>query len=880
TSAEQALQGNASGVVVISSDGAPGSDVSIRVRGSSSILGDNEPLIVVDGFTSDQGLSSINPGDIQSIEVLKDASATAIYGSRGANGVIMITTKSGQSGKPKVSYQGYYGVQQLWHKLNMLNAPELAILLNDANRTIGKNPSNWSTDTLSNGIDWQDAIFRNAAQQSHSLTLSGGDKRLKYYVSGTYLNQDGIVANSNFQRITLHPRLDVNVTDKLQIGINLNLAQTNKKVVGGGDNGAILRSLLASPSQNNYLDANSGYYVDENGEIVGTSPISTAYLTYDRRKNQTFQGNIYLNWDITKSLTFRSSATISTGNEQDYYYFPNVLAGVSKVSLAQSESNQQYKWLNDNTLTFKKKLQEHSITLMVGQSAEYAFRNSFEANGQNYNTDAFLWYNLGAGSGPATIKSSASDYGSLVSLFGRAMYNYEDKYLLTLSFRTDGSSKFGPNNRWGYFPSGSFAWRISNESFIKNLNIFYDWKIRLGYGLTGSDRIPAYSSEQQYKTYYSAIGGNQSVGYGISVLGNPNLKWETTEQYNLGTDISFFSGRISGSFDVYYKNTYDLLLNYRLPSASGYTTVVKNIGTVENKGLEFNIASQNFTDSKFQWTTSLNFGINKSKVTDLGGVDQIPMVSNASTSNWSVGNVVLLKVGQPLNAFWGYTTDGLFADWAEVNATPAKLEGNNTKPGYIKYIDRNGDGQITDDDKVILGYGDPKWQAGLTNTFTYKNLDLTIFFIGQYGNSILNANKAKFINVNGAGNDYAVVLNRWREPNPETGDPGNESKWAPYPRANANSYAAALSEVYIEDGSYLRLKTVTLGYNLPKRFINRLKISSIKIYATGTNLLTLTKYTGFDPEISTSGNVNIGTGIDNGGYPQSRMYLVGLNVEF
>lgn len=878
TSLEQALQGNAAGVLVTNTSGEPGGEISIRVRGGSSIKADNEPLLVIDGFTTDQGLGSLNPSDIKSIEVLKDAGATAIYGSRGANGVILVTTKNGDAGKPRVAFQSYFGFQQLRRKLPLLNASQLAELANEANEAVGKSPNTLRPDTVPTTIDWQNQMFQVAPQLSNTINVTGGDNNVKYYVSGNYLDQKGLITNSNFSRISLRSNLDFSFNKWIKAGIKLNLSQTIKKGIQVGDNGSILRANATNPNLKGLLDPSGSFYIDpETGDPTSTSPLANAQETINKRKEGNIQVGGFVVFNILKNLSLRSGGTYNPSNRLYDYYFPNTIKG-DKVSDAYEQFAQSDKWSNDNTLTYSAKLNKHSFTLLAGEEITNSFSHDFKARNTDFNTDVFTYYNLGSGNGVPSVTSSAAEY-KLLSFFGRATYNFNDRYLATATYRADGSSKFGNNNKWGYFPSFSFAWRASNESFIKSLNLFSDLKARLTYGVNGSDRISAYSSQALYSTQFSAIGGSQKTGYKINKLANPDLKWEKTKEYDAGLDMAFFKGRIAITADYYHKITNDLLLDFGLPGASGYTTVAKNIGSVENKGVEFDITTRNLT-GKFTWTTSFNAAYNKNLVTDLGGPKQISSISNSS-ANTKFGNVVLIKVGEPLGVFWGYRSNGIFQTQAEIDATPmaAKLEGSKTLPGFPKFLDIDGNGVLNDDDKVILGNPQPKWNGGFTNNFTYKNFDLTVFMVYQYGNSILNTSYTKLMDLTGSNNQLTKALDRWKAPNPETGYAGNPSNTIP--RAYATGYSAAMSDYYIEDGSYLRVKTITFGYTLPKKTMQRIGLSSLRIYASGTNLITFTNYYGgYDPEVSIMGKNGVGAGMDNGSYPTSKLFLFGLNLNF
>jgi TonB-linked SusC/RagA family outer membrane protein len=875
TTVEQALQGNAAGVLVVNTSAEPGGDISIRVRGGSSIKADNAPLLVIDGFTSDQTLSSLNPSDIKSIEILKDAGATAIYGSRGANGVILVTTKSGVKGKPVVTIDTYYGFQELRRKLPLLTSQQLYELANDAKATIGLPPVTTRPDTMTTDKDWQALMFHRAPQLNGTVSVSGGDNAARYYVSVNYLTQDGLIISSDYSRAAIRSNVDFNFSKSVSAGIKLNLSQTSKHGIQVGDNGSILRANSTNPTDKGLLDPSGSFYIDPStGDPITTSPLANAQETTNERKELSLQSGAYLQFRILKNFTLRSEATINPSYRLENYYFPNSIKG-DKVSSAYEKMTRASKWSNANSLSYAKTIKQHSFSLLAGQEITSSFNNNFQAGNTDFSTDVFEFYNLGSGNGLPTVSSAASEY-KLLSYFGRATYNYSDRYLFSFTYRADGSSKFGEDNKWGYFPSGSFAWRVSNEPFFKNINFFNDLKFRVSYGVNGSDRISPYSSQALYATRATSIGGVLGNGYMIDKMANKDLRWEKTAEFDAGIDFSVLKNRISFTADYYLKNTTDLLLDYALPAASGYTTVSKNIGSVENRGLEFAITSRNVSNKSFSWTTSFNIAVNRNKVTDLGGPTEISAISNSSANN-KFGNVVLIKVGQPLGVFYGYKTDGLYQTQEEADKG-AKLSGMPVLPGVFRYVDMNNDGKITDADKTILGNPQPNWNGGMTNNFAYKNFDFSIFIIFQKGNSIMNTSFTKLMNFSGDNNQLAKVLDRWRPANELTGDPGQASNTIP--RAY-KGYPDAMSDFYIEDGSYLRVKTLTLGYNLNNKRVSGVKLPDLRFYVSATNLFTLTKYYGgYDPEVSYLGSGSVGAGIDNGSYPTSKMYLFGIKAKF
>jgi TonB-linked SusC/RagA family outer membrane protein len=883
-SLEQALQGNAAGVLVVNASGEPGGDIAIRIRGGSSLNADNEPLVVIDGYPLDNSaLSMISPNDIQSMEILKDASATAIYGSRGANGVIMVTTKNGVAGKTKIDIQGNIQIAQPRRFIPMLDGPQFKKYDEISRYVYGQLPGTFRPDTVQT-VDYMKQLFKDhALYKDFSLQVSGGDKKTNYMLSANYLGQEGLIYHSSFDRYSFMGKLNTSISSKINLSVGFNTSYSKKDQIGGGDSGATYRTLTLRPDGGMNGKFENGLFIDEEtGEILSSnSEISKSLETLNRSKTFRTQLTGSLDWSLSKNLVLTVRGGFYYDSKPGYLYTPRFIyltqANVDKNNKATRRYSSSFRWNNENTLTYSKVFSaRHNLNLMLGQSWEGRSSEDFSTSVRSFEVDNFSWNNLGAGLIVENPSSSLTE-SSMISFFGRTLYNYDRRYFLTFTMRADGSSRFGKDSKFGYFPSASFAWRAGNEQFIKKLNIFSDLKFRFSYGLTGNDKIGEYRSLTTLNSESSIIGGNVIGGFVTSTMGNEDLKWEKTEQTNLGLDMGFLEGRITMATDYYYKKTNDLLYSKRLPLTSGYSSVVSNVGTIRNSGIELELTSKNLV-GKFTWTTSLNLGYNKSKVIDLGGDDNFSLYYLGGNVK---SDLTFLIIGEPLGTFLGYQLDGVFKDWNDVyseNSTWAETS-LPTQPGMLKYVDQNNDGVINNDDRIVLGHAQPDLIGGFTNTFSYKNFDLTIFINGVYGNSVINTNRTKIEEYRGGSNNQVkLVMDGWRPINPETGDPGYTDASRPV-ATYSKAYVNLVNSDWVEDGSYLRLKTLTLGYNLPNNLLNRIKIRSCRMFLSGINLVTLTKYSGFDPENSSSqGTDNTRMGIDLSSYPASKIYTIGLNI--
>jgi TonB-linked SusC/RagA family outer membrane protein len=880
TSPDQALEGRAPGVQVTQNSSAPGGGTTIRIRGGNSIQGGNEPLYVIDGIpiyndngnsgASLNGLSSIDPGDIASIEILKDASATAIYGSRGANGVVLITTKRGKSGQSNINFEMYQGIQNVRRKYPLLNATEFGKLVNDANTNVGSSPvyTQQQIDALGVGTDWQDEIFRTAPISNYYLSANGGDEKTQYAISGSYFKQDGIVLNSDFDRASFRLNLDRKLTSKLKVGNSLTFSHSvsNRSSTDGflGTPGQLISNTLQiSPTVPVYNPDGSYTLQNISGGQLTDNPLALAKDSKNLINVNRVLGNVYGEYDIIPGLKLKVLVGVDGVFQKGSNYLPkSVLSGFQQGGLASISNTQSITWLNENTLTYDKEYNYiHHITVLAGYTQQAGRTEYNYAASRNFINDNLGYNNLGAGSVALSPISDVGTWG-LTSYLGRINYGYKDKYLLTLTGRIDGSSRFGINNRYGFFPSGAAAWRLNKEDFINNLHIFSQLKLRASYGLTGNQEgIGNYPSLALLSVQNYVLGNAISSGVGPSQISNPDLKWESTAQTDVGLDMSFFENRLSVTVDAYLKRTKDLLLNIIIPGTSGYSNALKNIGKVENKGIELGINSQNIV-SAFNWTTDFNIAFNKNTVLNIGGVSQIFAGQTANIAqNVSSG---IIKVGEPLGSFYGYVTDGVFQTTDDI----ANSAQPNAKPGDRKYKDLNGDKKINDNDRTIIGTAQPKFVGGITNNFSYKGFELSVFLQGVYGNNILNANRFELEYLSGTTNQDRDVLNRWTPTNTNTD----------IPRASVNRPANVISTRQIEDGSYLRLKNIQLAYNLPAKTLKLAKIRSLKIYVSAQNYITWTKYSGYDPEVNRFGQDNVSQGFDYGSYPAAKTILFGLNV--
>jgi TonB-linked SusC/RagA family outer membrane protein len=845
-----AIEGKAAGVQVIRSSGQPQAGFTIRVRGTSSITSGSDPLYVVDGVPT-YNTNEINPADIESISILKDASSAAIYGSSGANGVVLITTKRGKNQKMKLSFNTSVSVSKAWKKMDMLNGSQFKDLATEMGATTDWNKYNANTN-------WQDEVFRNALTQNYQLSATGGTKKTSYYISGAAINQNGIVLNNNVKRATFKANIDHQLNKILKLGTSISFS--NWKDIDASENnrnGVIARLYTTIP--------NIGIRdIDKPGEYARSpfindleNPISTVYQPEHLFKNNRYHGNVYAEAEVISGLKLKSLFGFEKSNGIYTSFQDSVQTryGKSMGGLA-SENTFDYKyWVSENTANFNKKIKDHNIAAMAG------FIISRETNDNLYKSSNDFSGAKDQNVSSGNVKSRPSpDFAqkSHASFIGRFNYSYKDKYYLTSNFRADGSGQFTPNHRWGYFPSFSTGWRISQEDFFKNVTGISELKLRAGWGLVGNDRARPYAWYGLVDTMQKyLIGGSAQTAFINTTLENTDLKWEKTSQYDIGLDLAFLNNRLAFVVDYYSKKTSDLLIEVPIPGSVGIpgNTALQNAGSIENKGFEFQVISKNIVKTNLRWTTDFNISFNKGKVLDIVGTTMhTGTVNPAGTSL----NTAIVQAGSPLGSFYGKISQGV---------DPAT--------GKIKYMQTAAGAA---DSVGIIGNANPKFIYGLTNSFVYKNFTLDIFFQGVSGNKILNATEILTQSMSLPMNQSAAVLARWKKPGDITNIPGvSPSNWD-------NS---AVSTRYIESGSYMRLKALTIGYNMPQSVLSKFKMSRFLLYVTAENLLTFTNYSGFDPEVSAFSGKNQGTtnqntapGVDYGTYPQSRDFILGLNISF
>ena len=894
---DQALQGRAAGVLVLNTAGAPGANTTIRVRGMNSINGGNNALIVVDGL---QGvdLNSLNPNDIESIEILKDASATAIYGSRGANGVILITTRTGKKGKPTIDYSYNFGSQTIRDKLDLMSAADYAITRN-ANRATENasgipvpifTDSQIQTLKNSGGTDWQDEIYRTAPITNHQLTISGGTDNMKYMVSGGYLNQQGILINSAYKRFTLRANVSTDINKIVSFGLNWAGSKEagNSPPYGGGTALSFLgQAVNIAPRWDPTtppLDADGNYNRHPSGYGAYDTWNPLAAAKEPDIMNNTIRNSIntYLNFNIIEGLTLKitGGATIVTDNNHSYYN-SKTFEGKSiggKVGYASIDNALYSNYQNSNILTYDKNIAGlHHITLMAVAEQQYSKSNSNGLIASKFTVDQTGVNDLG-GAEQINSKYSNVDERVLNSYLGRLNYAFANKYLVTLSYRADGSSVFGKNNKWGFFPSGSLAWKLTEESFIKGLNLFSELKVRGSWGVIGNQAISPYQTISSMSSGYNyPYSGNDATDLGFIIANpeNPNLKWESTTQSNLGLDVSVFKGRLNGTVDIYKKTTKDLLLNRTLAGYTGFSSIMDNVGSVENKGLELSINGDPVA-GVVSWNTGFNISWNRNKVLDLGEVNRLEFKTTYGGYGLKNG-FMQLRVGEPFGQMYGYGYEGI---WGASEAVDAAAYGQ--LPGDPKYIDFNEDGRINSSDIMMIGNAIPNFIFGWSNRISYNNFELTILVQGSEGNDIFNQGRIRLENP--YEGTSIRMLDRWTEDNQDTDVPAFTDAVTRMNAGLVNKVSlgsdAGRLQRYVEDGSYVRLKNITLGYTIPSSVIGKMGLSKLRAYVSGTNLITLTKYTGYDPEVSAYNSNDAMIGVDLSNYPTAKTITFGIDVTF
>jgi TonB-linked SusC/RagA family outer membrane protein len=920
TTFDQALQGKVAGVVVQQVSGQPGGGVSIQIRGVSSISGSNSPLYVIDGIiippVSDPGtgsnpLSAINPAEIESVDVLKDASATAIYGSQATNGVVVITTKRGKSGAPQITYDFYTGYQEIFKRLATVDLQQHATLVNARAVAWGfdDRPEYANPQYLGKGTDWQKELFRKAPMMNHTLTVSGGDARTQYLLSTSYFNQQGIALGSDFKRYSIRLNLDNKATNWLKIGTSLQLAHVDENVAATG-NSVINTALSITPDIPVTNSDGSWGGVTNPGGVVQpvANPVALAKIIKDQRKRNQIFGNVYAEIQFTKDLSLRNELSGNFDFNTENRFSPTYTFGKGNTSpnIGSSYAGQNFYIVIRNFLTYNHNFNKFHIDALAGHESQESTFENLSGSRTNFPSDNVQGLNSGdaitAKNGGDNSYSNPPGGSAQESWFGRVNFSWDDRYLLTGNIRNDGSSNFPAGNRWVTTYSGGFAWKINNEAFLKGIKAINELKLRLGYGLTNNQGIPGNTFVTQLASVSNSLSGTAQFQ---NNLANPDVKWEKTDYYSAGIDATFFNGRLSFTLDVYDRETNGLLLQVPLPEYSATVAgwgpgamqaPFANVGKLSNKGFDFQINSTNINSKNFSWKTGFTLSRNINKVTYLGaGGDQ----ANLSKKSYldAINDVVeKTVVGQPIGEFYGYVFDGIFSKPSDFlnHARPADANGNpypiSQAGGGIWYGDRmfkdlNGDGIIDSKDQTFLGSPIPKFQYGINNSFNYKKFDLNIFFSGSYGNkvfnemavppsypgthtafftSVLNYAKLALVDPNGSASD----VNNVYVTNPNTTVVGLRND-----NTNVNNRPNSLM---IEDASFLRCKNITLGYRLSESFLSKIAVQSVRVYANVSNVFVITKYKGMDPEIGSWNPLQAGW--DSGYYPQPRVFTFGANI--
>ena len=935
TSLDQSLQGRAAGVSAVQTSGAPGSSSSIRVRGQATVNANAEPLYVIDGVIVQGGgnsgadfglgdalgngrvstispLSTINPADIVSMEILKDASATAIYGAQGANGVVLITTKHGKAGDAKFSYDGMFAVSRQTRRLDMMNLRQFAEYYNDMvalGEVAESNPLYADPSILGKGTNWQDEVFRTAIQHQHQVSAQGGSEKVQYYVSGSYMDQQGTIIGSNFNRFSVRTNLDAQLKEWFKLGVNATYAVTNDNLkLADGQEGVIYYSLTSLPDIPVYdLDGNYATVVREG--YTTKNPVAMAMYNENLLQRQKLTGNIYAELTPIKHFVFRSELGFDISASKADTYKPKVsFLGQESNSISQQRNASTY-WSIKNYLTYSNTFGKHSLTAMVGQEAWESRWNYMQASNTGLPSDEIHNLRLATGTPKA---SSGFGSSAMASFFTRETYNYDNRYLLTYTFRYDGSSNFGPDNRWAGFHSVAGSWRFTNEKFFTNKNVLNDGKIRIGWGQTGNANIGAGAWESGMSKMPSALGDSQRPAN----ISNTGIHWEKQVQTNIGFDLNFFKNRLNLTVDLYQKTSSDMLMSMALPSymgtqgnaSSALAAPKGNFGTIRNRGIEITLDTHPIDGKNFGWDSNFQISFNQNKLVALDGSANAQLVGYGQWNDI----VSVTEIGESLYNFYGYKVVGVYKDLEDIMNSPKAekfpedgvFDRNSTVwPGDLKFADVNGDNVINELDRTNIGSPLPKFTFGWTNTFRYKNVDLSIFLNGSVGNKVLNYNLmgqdwSGLTHMNSVWvNQHNCIADRARLVPIDAEKVYTDGSWqtdinnvqvsnadtrTPRPTMKDPNDNDRISDRYVEDGSYVRIKNITLGYTFPKKLLEKAKIENVRVYCNIQNLYTFTKYRGYDPEVgaSTQDSSGLTFGVDNGRYPSPMTCSFGVNITF
>lgn len=842
------LQGQTAGVQVLQNSGTPGGGMSVRVRGTTSISGSGQPLYVIDGIPVTTGdyaqlgyegqginaLSDLNPNEIESISVLKDAAAAALYGARASNGIVLITTKRGRNARSVISFNAYYGVQQVWRTLDMLNARQWMEYRNDLAGTTVFSEADMNNNKID--TDWQDVIFRTAPMANYGVSATGGNEKTRFFISGNYFDQQGILIGTGFKRLNTRVNLDHTINNKFNIGTSIGLNYSTSDRVEGDQS-------LHGPLPNGISTPAIFPVFNDDGTYNQDGPYSNALSIANEatNKNYTYRviANIFGEYQILPGLSFTSKWGVDFYNLREHAFEFNTVQGQKYNGLGFETYTNVLNLVSNNILKYEKTFGSHTLDAMIGYSFEKRQTRSSYIRGQDYTDENLEYINTAA----TIVEASAGGEDSGVrSYFGKVNYNFADKYLVSLTGRVDASTSFGANHRNGFFPAASVGWRLSQEEFLKNTPLLSELKVRASYGLLGNDNIAAFQYAELYKT--TSYSSHPAIY--PSNIPNPDLKWESTAQLDVGVDVGLFEDRLLLTVDYYNKQTKDLLLSRPLPGSSGFSSVVENIGKMENKGVEISLQGRQ-TFGPLSWTSALNLSFNRNKVLELYDNQPIDDLGRG-------GNRV--QEGEPLGIFYSF-----------------KSLGVDPSTGDIVFADTNIDGDITTDDRTKVGDPNPVYIGGFTNTFAYKGFDLSIFLQFSYGNDVFNGSRLFLESLQGGDNQLAAVTRRWKKPGDITDIPRATSD----PKGAENK---RVSSRFIEDGSYLRVKNVTLGYNFSSALVSKLRLSSLRVYASAQNLFTFTNYTGLDPEVNYRGNDTQVVGTDFFTFPQARALTFGVNLKF
>jgi len=867
--AGQALQGRAAGVVVQSNNGGePGAPISIKIRGNTSINASSAPLIVVDGFV---GATMPQATDIESMEILKDASATAIYGSRGSNGVVLVTTKKGSNRDLLVEFNSNYSVQSVSNRLDLLNADEFATY----QQTINPGYVQGDADT-----DWQDLLYRSGNTSNQQVAFSGGSDKINFYASGNYFNQQGVILNSEFERISFLSNIDAQVTDKLKLGFNAFGSRGNKDGVptqstgetanGGGDD--VVSLLFRFAPDQGITTANGVNTINSVGDNVD-NPFAIANEGINETKTDNYRANVYGEYEILSNLNFKSTFGYGTINRTEGLFRPSTLvvtAGGGTGGTAGIANLKRTTVLSENYLTYDREIGKGNLTLLGGYSYQKTANERFSAGAQGFTSNSFSYRALQTGANQLIPTSSYSE-SEIQSQFGRVNYDFDDRYLLTVTVRRDGASNFAANEKYAIFPSAALGWKVSNESFLRDNDKISNLKLRLSYGVTGNQAISPYQSLASFGSVFTPINGSTVINVTPNQVANPSLKWESSYQTNFGVDLGLFNDRFNISLDYYNIDTKDLIIqDSSQPQYLGFLNPasLRNVGEVNNTGFEISLNTRNIVKGDFRWNTDFNWSTNKNQfVTLLNGND---IFQDASPGYFNVPRTHILREGEAVGVFWGYDYQGVYQG-GDLPAGSAIIGGGEA--GDQLFADLNGDGEITTDDQTIIGDPNPDFTFGITNSFTYKSFDFNIFFQGSQGGDVMNLTNVQLFN--GDSNATRDILDAWTPTNTDTDIP------------SAKLRGKEISSRFVEDGSYVRLKNIALGYTLPSTVTDRLNISNVRLSVSAQNLLTFTNYSGLDPEVSYFGTggegaaeSNTTNGFDFGNYPTIQSFNFALNLQF